>query len=153
MDGIENLIKKGINMENKIEKQFVTESGFEAFVVINESRTRSWRCGYVIIPEESSLFKMDVSYCVNLYDLDLDDPNIIAKLKQQQKLYNINVHVYNINVHGGITYNDFYDGKGYCIGFDCGHYQDTIEVQTLEYCINECENLAKQLKEIETLVC
>lgn len=40
-------------MENKIEKQFVTESGFEAFVVINETTSMQWRCGYVIIPEES----------------------------------------------------------------------------------------------------
>lgn len=129
-------------METKIEKQFVTEAGFEAFVVINESGTMSWRCGYVIIPEESSLFKMNVSYYINLYDLDLDDPNIITKLKQQQRLCKVDVHC-------GITYSDYYDDKGYCIGFDCGHYQDTIEVQTLEYCINECESLAKQLKEID----
>jgi len=131
-------------METKIEKQFTTEAGFESFVVLNESGTMSWRCGYVIIPEESSLFKMNVSYCINLYDLDLDDPNIITKLKQQQRLCKVDVHC-------GITYSDSYDDKGYCIGFDCGHYQDTIEVQTLEYCINECESLAKQLKEIDIL--
>ena len=123
-------------MENKIEKQFITESGFEAFVILNETTISKWRCGYVIIPEESSLFKM--------YDLDLDDPKVITKLKQQQKLF-------NVDVNGGITYNDFYDGKSYCIGFDCAHYQDTFEDQTLEYCINECERLAKQLKEIEVL--
>ena len=133
-------------METKIEKQFVTESGFEAFVVINETTSMQWRCGYVIIPEESSLFKMDVSYSVNIYDLDLDDPNIITKLKQQQRLC-------KVDVHRGITYNDFYDDKGYCIGFDCAHYQDTVEVQTLEYCISQCESLAKQLKEIEVLTC
>ena len=134
-------------MKNKIEKQFTTEAGFEAFVVINKTTNmKKWRCGYVIIPEESSLFKMDVSSSVDLYDLDLDDPNIITKLKQQQKIY-------NVNVHGGITYNDVYDCIGYCIGFDCAHYQDTFEVQTLEYCINECERLAKQLKEIEILAC
>ena len=133
-------------MNQTIEKQFVTESGFEAFVVINETNIMQWRCGYVIIPEESSLFKMDASYNVNLYDLDLDDKNIITKLKQQQKLC-------NVYVHGGITYNDFYDGKNYCIGFDCAHYQDTFEAQTLEYCIQQCESLAKQLKEIEALTC
>lgn len=87
---------------------------------------------------------MDVSYSANLYDLDLGDPKVITKLKQQQKLC-------NVDVHGGITYNDFYDGKNYCIGFDCAHYQDTFENQTLEYCINELERLAKQLKEIEVL--
>ena len=132
-------------METKIEKQFVTESGFEAFVVLNESITMSWRCGYIIIPKESSLYKLS-TYCVNLYDLDLDYPKIITKLKQQQKLC-------NVDVHWGIAYNDFYDDKGYCIGFHCAHSEDTVEVQTLEYCINECESLAKQLKEIETLVC
>ena len=129
-------------MKTKIEKQFVTEAGFEAFVVLNEAGTMSWRCGYVIILEESSLYKLNTYCWVNLYDLDLDDPNIITKLKQQQRLC-------KVDVHRGITNNDFYDGKGYCIGFDCGHYQDTIEVQTLEYCINECESLAKQLKEID----
>ncbi len=133
-------------METKIEKQFVTESGFEAFVVINETTNSKWRCGYIIIPEESSLFKIDASCSVDLYDLDLDDPNIITKLKKQQKLY-------NVDVHGGITYSGFYDGKNYCIGFDCAHYQDTFEDQTLEYCINECESLAKQLKEIDILEC
>ena len=131
-------------METKIEKQFTTEAGFEAFVVINESGTMSWRCGYVIIPKENSLYKLSTYCWVDLYDLDLDNPNIITKLKQQQKLC-------NVDVHGGITYNDFYDDKGYCIGFDCAHYQDTIEVQTLEYCISQCESLAKQLKEIEIL--
>ena len=53
-------------METKIEKQFVTKSGFEAFVVINETTNMQWRCRYVIIQEESSLFKMNVSYSVNL---------------------------------------------------------------------------------------
>ena len=129
-------------METKIEKQFVTESGFEAFVVINKTTSMSWRCGYVIIPKESSLYKLNTYCWVNLYDLDLDDPNIITKLKQQQKLGNVDVHC-------GITYNDFYDDKGYCIGFDCAHSEDTVEVQTLEYCIIQCESLAKQLKEIE----
>ena len=108
-------------METKIEKQFVTESGFEAFVVINETTSMQWRCGYVIIPEESSLFKMGASYSVNLYDLDLDDPNIITKLKQQQSLCKVDVHC-------GITYTDFYDGKGYCLGFHCAHSEDTVEV-------------------------
>ena len=131
-------------MGTKIEKQFVTESGFEAFVVLNESITMSWRCGYVIIPKESSLYKLSTYCWVDLYDLDLDNPNIITKLKQQQRLC-------KVDVHWGISYNDFYDDKGYCLGFHCAHSEDTIEVQTLEYCINECESLAKQLKEIEIL--
>ena len=131
-------------MRNTIEKQFTTEAGFAAFVVLNESITMSWRCGYVIIPKESSLYKLSTYCWVDLYDLDLDNPNIITKLKQQQRLC-------NVDVHWGITYNDFYDDKGYCLGFHCAHSEDTVEVQTLEYCINECERLAKQLKEIEAL--
>ena len=133
-------------MESTIEKQFATKSGFEAFVVLNKTTDMQWRCGYVIIPEESSLFKMDVSFSVSLYNLNLDDPKVITKLKQQQKLC-------NVDVHGGLTYNDFYNGKDYCLGFDCAHSGDKIEDQTLEYCINECEKLAKQLKEIEVLIC
>ena len=133
-------------MRNTIEKQFTTEAGFAAFVVLNESTTMSWRCGYVIIPKESSLYKLSTYCWVDLYDLDLDNPNIITKLKQQQRLC-------NVDVHWGITYNDFYDDKGYCLGFRCAHSEDTIEVQTLEYCIIQCESLAKQLKEIEVLTC
>ena len=131
-------------MKTKIEKQFTTEAGFEAFVVLNESTTMSWRCGYVIIPKESSLYKLSTYCWVDLYDLDLDDPNTIIKLKQQQSLCKVDVNC-------GITYNDFYDDKGYCLGLHCAHSEDTVEVQTLEYCINECESLAKQLKEIEAL--
>ena len=131
-------------MKNTIEKQFVTESGFEAFVVLNKTTRMSWRCGYVIIPKESSLYNLS-KYCwVDLYDLDLDNPNTITTLKQQQRLCKVDVNC-------GITYNDFYDDKGYCLGFRCTHSEDTIEVQTLEYCISQCESLAKQLKEIEAL--
>ena len=131
-------------MKNTIEKQFTTEAGFEAFVVINKTTSMSRRCGYVIIPKESSLYKLSTYCWVDLYDLDLDNPNIITKLKQQQRLCNVDVNY-------GITYNDFYDDKGYCLGFHCAHSEDTVEVQTLEYCISQCESLAKQLKEIEAL--
>ena len=55
-------------------------------------------CGYVIIPEYHPLF--GCKWGCN----DLDD----------------------FDVHGGITYSDFFSEEGFMIGFDCGHSRDVV---------------------------
>lgn len=58
----------------------------------------------------------------------------------------------HIEVHGGITFSGSPPGfDSYWFGYDCAHSCDKtffnpngIE-RTLEYCVEECENLAKQL--------
>ena len=101
------------------------------------------RCGYVGIPKEHPLYKKD-------YD-DVDD----------------------FNVHGGLTYSnsdllEVPSKDTWWFGYDCGHYGDKPDlsvmpkryrkirekyadpdgiIRSLAYCITECENLAKQLKE------
>jgi hypothetical protein len=82
------------------------------------------------------------------------------------------------DVHGGITYSEGGKKSRYPVesdlwwfGFDCGHYGDGIDIsimsdkykeinikyslfdegviRTTEYCIQECESLADQLKALE----
>lgn len=53
----------------------------------------------------------------------------------------------DIDVHGGITFNDSFDGEeGRWAGFDMGHYGDENIQNPLEFAINECERLAGIIK-------
>lgn len=122
-----------------IEKQWITSSGLPAKVLI---MPMGHRCGYVGVSKE--VFE----------DKDYND--------------------IDIEVHGGLTYSrDEEDGLRW-YGFDCAHlgdardvnlmtpeYRVTFEkyhfefkeecetVKSLEYCINQCENMATQLKQLE----
>jgi hypothetical protein len=73
-----------------------------------------------------------------------------------------------VHVHGGLTYSDT-EGDATKFGFDCGHYNDVTPsrleqmqrlnvrldlfegatYKTLQFVINELDNLAKQFKERE----
>jgi hypothetical protein len=113
-----------------IEKAWTTQAGYEAEVVAHPA---GHRCGYVTVPAGHPCGGKDYN------DIDVE-------------------------VHGGLTY-----GNGATFGFDCAHYNDKKdinlmgeeyrkvyemyppmlgdgEVRTLEYCIEECERLAAQLK-------
>ena len=95
-------------------------------------------CGYIYVPEGHPLYGV-------AYDDD------------------------ELTVHGGLTYSDTEDGATR-FGFDCGHYMDLVPARaemhkklgltidtdeergtykTLEFVINELDNLAKQIKERE----
>ena len=118
-------------MKPNIEKTWTTQAGYKAEVVASPM---GHRCGYVTLPTGHPCEGKDYN------DIDVD-------------------------VHGGLTY-----GNGAKFGFDCAHYYDKRdesiiseeyrkvyemyppmfgdgEVRTLEYCIEECERLAAQLKE------
>ncbi len=88
-----------------------------------------------------------------------------VELPKEHKLYGSfsEENFYNIEVHGGVTYTGKREFKqqnyiaDYVVGFDCGHDGDlspSIKLyeevyRNIEYVINECNNLAKQLKELE----
>ena len=81
------------------------------------------------------------------------------------------------NVHGGLTYSGedpkypVESSDIWWFGYDCGHAGDGIDlsvlklevrkiyagmdgvVRRLDYCVEECENLAKQFKEVENVDC
>jgi hypothetical protein len=118
-----------------IEKQWVTKAGLKAEVVMVDV---GFRCGYV-----------DVTTLPNLVNVHYD-------------------HI-DVDVHGGLTYsNHRHDRTSWWVGFDTGHHGDSPNPEylekmgnmsptfgslfeggtyrTLEYCVEQCEQLAEQLK-------
>lgn len=122
-----------------VEKDWTTSAGLRAVVVL-----QPWgsRCGYVGVEATHKLHGKDYD------DVDVD-------------------------VHGGLTYangkSDYpADNKGmWWFGYDCAHFGDGRDfslmsdkykaisyldeggvVRSLEYCVDECEKLAKQLEEL-----
>lgn len=100
-----------------IEKEWTTKAGYLARIVYNKQF--GGYCGYVGVPEGHTCYGSD-------YDS------------------------VNLDVHGGLTFagrfKDTPDGL-WMLGYDCGHFGDSIDEQNLEYNINECERLAEQLAE------
>ncbi len=88
-----------------------------------------WFCGYVLIPENHTLYEKDYNYVQDNFDID---------------------------VHGGLTFSDrmkFYDfmrclDNKYFIGFDCNHYKDNPKIQDAKYTDDECKRLIDQLVKI-----
>lgn len=107
-----------------IRKKWTTEAGFPALVLfVNNSHN----CGYVGFEKNHWVYGLN-------YD-----------------------HFMDINVHGGLTFSsdiDIGDHGLWYLGFDCSHHGDktpynSIGIErTVEFCVNECENLAKQIKEL-----
>jgi hypothetical protein len=131
-------------MSYEIEKDWTTDAGLRAVVIMGHL---GHRCGYVGIPTEHSLY--GVGHGDKTPHLKLDSPE------------------YVFEVHGGLTYS----GNGrekypveselWWFGYDCGHagdapapgprmfayYHEGDVHRTLEYCISECESLARQIME------
>ena len=118
-----------------IKKVWKTPQNHLACVTKNHSVP--YLCGYVGVNYESPLF-------------GLPYVNYLQKV---------------IRVHGGLTYSSSEssryaspDNKSvypilevnnlWWFGFDCGHLYDSPSVQTLDYCINECNFLSKQLTQL-----
>lgn len=114
------------NKSYKIEKDWITTAGLRA-VITRAVGVMSHLCGYVGVPNMHKFYGMDYA------SVDAD-------------------------VHGGLTYS----AKGeypvesdlWWLGFDCAHAGDFEggsclgkPLRTLEYVVQECESLAKQLQE------
>ena len=120
----------------KIEKEWTTEAGLKAHVI---ATPMGHRCGYVGVPEGHPM------YGKHYDEVDVD-------------------------VHGGLTYSNDEDGL-WTFGYDCGHWDDAKDpelmsdeykkvfrdfprliegtIKTLDFCVTECEALAKQLEEMK----
>ena len=118
-----------------IVKDWTTRAGVRGVIVMTDM---GHHCGYVGLPSE--------------YPVIADD----------------NLH--EIKVHGGVTYNQLNDEwpvKTDSIlmwyGFDCAHYGDipspdykgykslrTGIFRDIEFCTNECENMAQQLVKVKS---
>jgi hypothetical protein len=155
-------------MSYEIEKDWTTEAGFRAVVIMGDL---GHRCGYVGIPAGHLLY--GVGYSDKSPHLKLDPSRSTEKMSPIQILCGagkdmseLNSPEYVFEVHGGLTFAG--NGRGkypveselWWFGYDCGHAGDAPapgskmaeyrsgweEVhRTLEYCVEECESLAKQL--------
>lgn len=132
-------------------KEKITKEGnefdFEAYGLkcyMRRHLTLGHWCGYVQIPENSKLSNAKTYYYTDS-ELGLSD---------YEEAIN------NILVHGGITYSgDRKKDGSIWWGFDCGHAGDVspfLETSAFpdaiyrdkEYVIEECKNLARQIKKI-----
>jgi len=118
----------------KTEKEWTTKAGFKAEVIATDM---GHRCGYVTVPKDHPWHGKTYN------DVDLD-------------------------VHGGLTYAGMEDGDWW-FGYDCAHFGDARDpelmsdkykairmrsfdgdtVKTLDFCVNECESMAWQLKDVK----
>jgi hypothetical protein len=112
----------------KIEKDWITKAGLRAVVLFNEHG--EFRCGYVGVEKDSGY-----------YGIQYND---------------ISEH---LSVHGGVTFSGPLNGLPkniWWIGYDCAHSGDRIKnlredgavERSLEYCVDECESMARQLSYI-----
>lgn len=111
-----------------VEKDWVTASGLRAVVLKLEI---GHRCGYVGVPKTHPF--SGKSYHARLYWVD--DVESIED---------------NIRVHGGVTFsgwNPTYPVASnlWWIGFDCAHCDDNPTNCNLQFCVDECEAMAKQI--------
>lgn len=122
-------------INSRAEKTWITKAGYPAVVVV---QPMGHRCGYVQIPKDHPEAGKD-------YD-DIE-----------------------VSVHGEITYSSK-NTKGTVFGFDCAHWGDapnlnlmepeyrkvydefempqTGTVRSLEFCIEQCESMAEQFKQL-----
>lgn len=120
-------------MTFKIEKSWITEAGSPAVVIwVNDSH----RCGYVELTEHSIFYGI-----TNERDVHV----ILQK------------SIGDLDVHGGVTFFDVpywadsdKEDSNFFVGFDCAHAGDATryskgKLRSLDYCIEECEKLARQL--------
>lgn len=129
---------------DKLENIIVKEGDkkrFEAFgykCLIKRNHYTGGLCGYVGVSRNSKLYRMSYQ--------DLEDKH-------------------NIDVHGGLTFSDFWSEETddlWYVGFDAGHYMDVMPFMAREcksllgegtykdmgYMTKECKSLAKQLSEL-----
>lgn len=124
-------------MAFKIEKIWVTEAGLPALVIwANDSH----RCGYVELTEDSIFYGMTNQHEVHvILQKSIDD----------------------LDVHGGVTFFDtpyWTEARtaesNFFVGFDCAHSGDATSyskdgvLRSLEFCVEQCEDLAKQLMSV-----
>ena len=156
----------------KIEKKWITESGL---IAICGAQDMGHRCGYVGVEADHPLygknydaFMPGVSWA-DMKDKEIRDREIVP-LFCANKEEGVRLDCY-FDVHGGLTYSRDgvrgypIDGEFWWFGFDCAHCDDGKDfsimskkykefalkypsegtVRDLDYVVNQCEKLAKQL--------
>ena len=149
-----------------VEKDWFTKAGLRAVCIWLDGCRH--RCGYVGLTKEHPLYNKGYSeHCdclLPLVEKRLDSPvdkmgPILLFCCTSKEPSELNRPEIIFEVHGSLTFSggdEKYPVKEkdiWWFGFDCGHsgdaskYSGGIE-RTTEYVVDECESLAKQLKEI-----
>lgn len=153
-----------------IEKEWTTESGLRAVVIMNIYRNRSHRCGYVGVQRDNPLFGLGHNKQTPLItkemvqELELGKKSpilfIIAGVDADEDGDIRRSLDVLIDVHGGITYADSANTSDYPVpdeeynplwwfGFDTAHSGDNpVGGQPLDYCVAQCESMAQQLSKL-----
>lgn len=147
----------------EVEKDWVTDAGFRAVVIMTDM---GHRCGYVGLPQSHPLYGVDYSDESSVLTFpageEVGKRGIIPMLCAGGEKASPDVV---FDVHGGLTYAGGRaeypapsDGLWW-FGYDCGHagdaplpgsrmseYKCADDVhRSLDYCIAECESLARQM--------
>lgn len=153
----------------KIETIWTTEAGLLAVVIMyGDHNSHHHRCGYVQVTEDSPLFGKHYSEQLSFITREQADNTQVGKKgpiitltarcrSDGEDLVRRSLDII-IDVHGGLTYSGDLGclngkvSKGWWFGFATANLGDNLQEggRPLEYCIAECESLAKQLKEVET---
>lgn len=167
-------------MGKQIEKDWTTEAGFRAVVLMT---SMGYRCGYVAVPAGHPLHGVRYSEPCAVLKAPAEDEEVgkrgplslICAAGNKDLMQSPEIV---FNVHGSLTYSggspDYpasSDGLWW-FGYDCGHYGDAKSPEhcaerrerypndpmlwdsehdgvyrDLDYCVRECESLARQIKE------
>lgn len=149
-----------------IEKKF-TSNGYQC-AILRMPPLLYHRCGYVGVPTTHPLY--GVRYGTNniLLEKIFQSTNMGEQSIGKRGIIPLFCGVCDekagmapdifFDVHGSLTFSEKSDTdypipvkeELWWYGYDCGHHGDNEDGgQSLEYCIKECKNLAKQLKEVE----
>lgn len=161
-------------MSYRVEKDWTTKAGFRAVVTMSDM---GHHCGYVGLPKGHPLYGVEYNDPSPVLTMPPDDEpvgkrsaiTLLCAIPERMTSPEV-----VFDVHGSLTFSG---GGQYPVlsdlwwfGYDCGHAGDlpspeylqelrerypgspvkregTGEFRSLEYCIDECESLARQIKE------
>lgn len=153
--------------EHTTEKDWTTKHGHRAVVLVVDGGYDKWRVGYVAVTPDHPLFGVKYSEQADCIAQEAVDK---TKLGDKSPILILTATVNSdgddkirrspdvlIECHGGLTYSG---GKSnypteseqsvWWFGFDCHHCDDTFAEKTLDYCIEQCENISEQLSKLTT---
>lgn len=146
-----------------VKTMYVVESTFEhcGLTCVVVMRPNFYRCGYVGVPKESSLFGKRMNDHLEINKADIGDhhvsgtfPLFLTALDSDPR---IRLDAY-FHCHGGITYSDGGDGSDYPIksdlwwfGFDCGHAGDAQDYESAKRLFADDPEALRHIKWCEEL--
>ena len=143
-------------MSYHILKDWKTKAGFRAVVV---KTPMGHNCGYVGIPKSHVLYGKNYNEHIpalkpllkKALEGTIGKRGIIPVLFRDASKACMD---FVFDVHGSVSFSRTTPtfpvaSNLHWIGFDCAHDGDTPEICDLNYCVKECESLARQIKQVK----